>query len=103
MADEEIRNINFGTQDESPCYNQEIADLLEVLDDAIRQITACTSAHKRNWQGADLKIVRHIHDNLQANITAFAADPEQYVPNADSTEMDVAILPSVRSRRTLVR
>ena len=101
MADEEIRNINFGTQSTDPCYNQEIADLLEVCDDAIRQITACTSAPKRNWQKADLLIVRHIHGNIQANITAFAADPEQYVPNADSTEMAVGDPPVCKQPENL--
>ena len=89
MPDEAIRTINFGKQSEKPCYNQEIADLLEICDDAIRQLTACPSAPKRNWQEADLKIIRHIHGNIQGNIDEFAKDPEQYAPNADSTEMSV--------------
>jgi hypothetical protein len=93
MADVEIRKINFGQQSASPCYNQEVADLIELCDDGCRQITACPSAKKRNWQEADLKIARNIHARMQNMVDQFKADPEQYAPNADKVEMNLGDTP----------
>ena len=101
MPDTPVMKLNYGKESLVPVYNQEIADLLETCDDAVRQITACPSAHKRNWQEADLKIIRHIHTTLQANMDDFKADPEQYVPNADKTEMNTSPPPDIEQPENL--
>lgn len=89
MADQEIRNINFGPQSTEACNNGEVAEMIEVCDDGIRQITACGSAHKRNWQTPDLVIIRSIHTRLSKMVEDFEKDPEQYVPNADNIEIEI--------------
>lgn len=93
MPDVPIRQINFGRQSEDPVYNQEVADLIELCDDTVRQITACGSASTRNWKTPDLEIARDLHGRFQGLVDDFKADPEQYTPNADKTEMSIGVPP----------
>lgn len=93
MADQPIRVINFGPQSIEPCNNSEVAELIEVCDDSVRQITACGSAHKRNWQQPDLIIIRTIHNRLDTMVEDFEKKPEQYVPNADNIDIEIPTPP----------
>jgi hypothetical protein len=96
MADEEIRQIAFGQETVDPCHNQEIASLIDYIDDFMRQLTACPSATERNWLEPDLQITRHNHGRLAGMVESFSADPQLYMPNADRTAMSLASPPELQ-------
>lgn len=92
----EIMNIAFGPQSDKPVYNQEIANVIDFIDDMLRQLTACPSASERNWQEPDLLITRHNHGRLSSMVEGFAADPQLYMPNADKTEVNLSQPPEIK-------
>lgn len=89
MADQENRVVNFGRQSEESLYNIEIANLIEICDDGVRQVTACGSAHNRDWNEKDLLISERVHERLSEEISEYESDPQQFVPNADKTAIDI--------------
>lgn len=88
MPDQENLTINFGLITEEAIYNQEVASLIDYISDYARQVTACSSAHGRNWKDADLIIIRQAYNRIFQMVSDFS-DPEQYFPNADHTTANV--------------
>lgn len=96
MADQEVLDINFGVTVTTPFLNQEIANLLDFLDDMLRQLTACDSAHQRNWLEPDLVITRHNLDRVKDQIAGYVANPQLYLPNVSRDGLNVAAPPTIK-------
>ena len=87
--------IQAGPVSQKPVFNGEVASLIQMLDQIMRDAAARPFADDDNVNDTDLSITKKNWDVYKATYGAIQAQPEMYTPNVDEVACDVPDPPEI--------